>query len=206
MNFKSVTMTMLGLGVALSVSTAAMADKKKPELMDGASAEMLSNTCAGCHGTYGASNGPATPTIAGLSVEYFIETMEGFKTGETPSTIMTRIAKGYSGSQIKLMAGYFAKKPFVKAKQKFDANEVRKGAKLHDKYCEKCHANAGQLPEDESGILAGQWTPYLTATMSDYVSGKREMTKKMKKKVNKLMKKEGKAGMSALFNFYASQQ
>jgi sulfide dehydrogenase cytochrome subunit len=177
-----------------------------PELMGGASAEMLANTCAGCHGTNGASNGPATPTIAGLSNEYFVEVMLGFKTAETPSTIMTRIAKGYSEDEIKAMASYFAKKPFVKAKQPFDEAAVRKGGKLHDKYCEKCHANAGQLPEDDSGILAGQWSPYLSATMADYVSGKREMTKKMRKKVKKLLDKEGEEGMKTLLNFYASQQ
>lgn len=196
----------LGLGMAFSLSTSAMAASDAPELMTGASAEMLANTCAGCHGTNGASNGPATPTIAGLSSEYFIEVMEGFKSAETPSTIMTRIAKGYSEDDIKAMASYFAKKPFVKAKQPFDADTVRAGAKLHDKYCEKCHANAGQLPEDDSGILAGQWAPYLNATMTDYIGGKREMTKKMRKKVSKLMDKEGEAGLRTLLNFYASQQ
>ncbi len=201
---KTIMTATLGLGLAFGLATSAMADG--PELMGGASAEMLSNTCAGCHGTNGASNGPATPTIAGLSNEYFVEVMMGFKTAETPSTIMTRIAKGYTEDEIKAMAGYFAKKPFVKAKQPFDEATVRAGGKLHDKYCEKCHANAGQLPEDDSGILAGQWSPYLSATMADYVSGKREMTKKMRKKVTKMLDKEGEAGMKTLLNFYASQQ
>ena len=202
MKTKFIITTALGLGLAISLATGAQADE--PKTMTGASAEMLANTCAGCHGTNGASNGPATPSIGGISKEYFIEVMEGFKSAETPSTIMTRIAKGYSSEEIKAMAGYFAAKPFIKAKQKFDAALVKKGKKLHDKYCEKCHAEAGQASEDDSGILAGQWTPYLSATMADYVAGDREMTKKMKKKVNKLMEKEGDAGMTALFNFYAS--
>ena len=30
----------------------------------GASGEMLGNTCAGCHGTNGVSNGPAAPSLA----------------------------------------------------------------------------------------------------------------------------------------------
>jgi len=202
MKTKFIVTTALGLGLAVSLSIGAQADE--PKTMSGASAEMLSNTCAGCHGANGASNGPATPSIGGLSKEYFIEVMEGFKTAETPSTIMTRIAKGYSSEEIKAMAGYFAAKKFTKAKQKFDAAQVKKGKKLHDKYCEKCHAENGQLSEDDSGILAGQWTPYLSATMADYVDGKREMTKKMKKKVNKLMEKEGDAGLTALNHFYAS--
>jgi sulfide dehydrogenase cytochrome subunit len=40
-------------------------------------------------------------------------------------------------------------------------------------------------------------------TLTDFKAGDREMTKKMKKKVNQLMKKEGDAGFDALLNFYA---
>ena len=43
-------------------------------------ASMLADTCAGCHGTDGASVGPATPNIAGLSETYFTDTMLAFKT------------------------------------------------------------------------------------------------------------------------------
>ena len=168
------------------------------------SAEMLSYTCAGCHGTGGNSNGPATPSIAGISEDYFIEAMQEYKAGTRPSTIMTRIAKGYSEDEFKSMAGYFSKQKFVAMAQDHDAKMVKKGAKLHDKYCEKCHAEGGSSAEDDAGILAGQWSPYVRYTMADFMSGKREMTKKMKKKVNKLHEKEGDAGLEALFNYYSS--
>jgi sulfide dehydrogenase cytochrome subunit len=190
--------------LALSASSAAFAADKP--LMSGANASMLANTCAGCHGTNGASNGPASPSIGGISAVYFEEVMAGFKAGEIKSTIMTRIAKGYSEDEIKLMGEYFSKQPFVMAKQDFDADKAKKGAKLHDKYCEKCHADNGTSAEDDSGILMGQLTPYLHYTLADFKSGDREMTKKMKKKVNQLMKKEGDAGFDALLNFYASGQ
>jgi sulfide dehydrogenase cytochrome subunit len=42
--------------------------------------------------------------------------------------------------------------------------------------------------------------------MTDFTSGAREMPKKMKKKVENLMKKEGDDGMKALMNYYASQK
>ena len=171
------------------------------------SANMLANTCFGCHGTGGVSNGPATPSLAGISEEYFTEVMEAYKNGDRRATIMDRIAKGYSEDEIKAMAGYFSKKKFVKAKgQKFDAKLAKKGAKLHDKYCEKCHADGGTSAEDDSGILAGQWTPYLKYTLSDMLAGKSEMPKKMKKKLTKLHKKKGDAGIEALLHYYASQQ
>lgn len=168
------------------------------------SAAMLANSCAGCHGTNGSSVGPASPTIAGISVDYFIETMEAYKTGERPSTIMTRIAKGYTEEEIKLMANFFAQQPFVRQKQSFDANIAKKGAKIHKKYCEKCHEEGGRSSEDDAGILAGQWEPYLRYTMDDFISGNREMTKKMKKKVDKMQDATDGKGVDQLMHYYSS--
>ena len=188
--------------LALSASSAAFAADEKP-LMTGASASMLANTCAGCHGTNGASAGPASPSIGGISAVYFEEVMQGFKSGAVPSTIMGRIAKGYNDDEIKAMGELFSKQPFVKATQSFDQAKADEGAKLHDKYCEKCHADGGASKEDDSGILLGQMTPYLHYTIADFKAGDREMTKKMKKQVEKMLKKEGDAGFDALLNFYA---
>ncbi len=183
-----------------------VASGARPEVMEGASASMLANSCAGCHGQNGASNGPAIPSIAGLSSQYFIETMTEFKSGKLPATVMDRIARGFSARQIRLMADYFSAQPFIRAKQKFDPKTIAVGATLHQKYCEKCHNNAGQMAEDDTGILGGQWTPYLAATMQDYLSGRREMTKKMRDKVERLMDARGDEGLKLLLNFYASQQ
>ncbi len=170
------------------------------------SAIMLANTCAGCHGTRGSSVGPASPTIAGISYDYFIETMEAYQSGERPSTIMTRIAMGYNEKEIELMAGYFSKQSFVRLPQEHDGNAARRGKKLHKKYCDKCHEEGGRSAEDDAGILAGQWEPYLRFTMEDFTSGKRPMEKKMKKRMNKLDKAHGQAGIDDLVHFYASQQ
>jgi len=198
----------LAAGLTLAVSSVGLAQEKQapPPTLSGADAVMLANTCAGCHGTEGASHGPASPTIAGISKAYFVEVMKGFADDSIYSTIMGRIAKGYSEDEIKLMAEYFASKPFVKAKQSFDKGEADKGAKLHKNYCEKCHANNGSSAEDDSGILAGQWTPYLHYSMEDFQTGKREMPKKMKQQFEKMQEKEGEAGLKSLMNFYASQQ
>jgi len=167
--------------------------------------EMLANTCAGCHGPMGVSVGPATPTIAGMSRDYFIESMTAYSMGDRPSTIMTRIAKGYTDEDIALMADYFAKQKFVSAKQTADASKVSQGQKLHNKYCEKCHSEGGSLAEDDSGILAGQWKPYLQYNMLDFTSGNREAPKKMAKKLQKLYDKHGQAGIDELIEFYSSK-
>ena len=68
---------------------------------------MLSLTCTSCHGTYGISPG-AIPTIYGKSREYIIKTMKEFRNGERDSTVMKRIAKGYSEREILLIANYFS--------------------------------------------------------------------------------------------------
>lgn len=169
-------------------------------------ASMLANTCAGCHGTNGSSVGPASPTIAGISVEYFIETMEAYKKAERPSTIMSRIAKGYTDEEIKRMATFFSKQAFIRQPQTHNAKLASKGKKLHKKYCEKCHEDGGTSSEDDAGILAGQWQPYLRYSMQDFTSGNRSMEKKMKKKVNSLQKDHGDAGIDALIHFYSSHK
>jgi sulfide dehydrogenase cytochrome subunit len=177
------------------------------QLISGASAQMLGETCNGCHGTDGASAGPASPTIGGLHPEYFASIMKSFQEGTAYSTVMGRIAKGYTEDEIKLMAEYFAAKPYVPAKQKFDDKLAAAGKKIHDKWCEKCHADGGKVVADEEyQVIAGQWTPYLKYSMQDFQTDKREMPKKMKEKFDGMVKKEGDKGLDALYAFYASQQ
>jgi sulfide dehydrogenase cytochrome subunit len=165
-------------------------------------ASMLADTCAGCHGPDGVSAGPATPNIAGLSEIYFTDTMLAFKSGERASTVMGRIAKGYPEEEIKLMAGHFAKMPRVVTQQKTDTAKVDAGEKLYPKNCSKCHDENGTLADDDSGILASQWLPYMSYSMEDFKAGSREMPKKMKKKVDKLSDAE----LENLLQFFASQQ
>jgi sulfide dehydrogenase cytochrome subunit len=165
-------------------------------------ASMLADTCAGCHGTDGVSMGPATPNIAGLSETYFTDTMLAFRNGERAGTIMNRIAKGYSEEEIKLMAGWFAKLPLASTNQKLDGAKVSRGEELYPKNCSKCHDENGSLPDDDAGILASQWLPYLQYSLADFKAGTTEMPKKMKKKVDKLSDDE----LDALLHFFASQQ
>ena len=112
-------------GLALGASSLATA-ADGPALITGASTSMLAHTCNGCHGIEGASSGPAIPSIAGISKDYMIDLMKAFKNDEVKSTIMGRIAKGYSDEEIEQISGYFADQQFVAAKQAFDI-----GRQLH---------------------------------------------------------------------------
>ena len=112
----------------------------------GPSGESIAATCAGCHGPSGSSFGPVTPSIASLSVDYFVMSMKDYRDGKRPATVMDRIAKGYSDNDIAEMAKYFQKQTFVRHSQKTDPDKVKSGKALAKKYCESCH-------EDEAASL-----------------------------------------------------
>jgi cytochrome c553 len=73
-------------------------------------AAYLSANCANCHGPQGRS-GAAVPSLAGLPSRYIVEQMQAFKAGTRPATIMHQLSKGYTDSQIELMASYFSSLP-----------------------------------------------------------------------------------------------
>lgn len=194
-----------GIAVALlSLSSVAEAKEDKP-LLTGASTDMIVNTCVACHGPNGASKGPSIPSLGGMSETYIVEMMEGYASGDIPSTIMGRLAKGYSEEEIEQMGKYFASQEYVQASQKSDAAKVAQGEKLHEKFCEKCHSESGTVPDDDSGFLKGQWKPYIAAQLMDYRSKDRTATKKMMKKLKALDEKHGDAGIEALIEYYSSK-
>ena len=182
-------------GLSVSLSSAQAAD-----------GTMLGNTCAGCHGTNGISAGPASPSIAGLEKETFVDMMNAFKSGDRPSTIMKRIADGYTDEDIAAMGDFFTSKPFKAADQTFDADKAAKGKKLHKDFCEKCHEENGTIDSDGSGILAGQWKAYLDFSLADFHAGDRPAPKKMAKKMKKMIGKNGAGSLEDLSNYYASQK
>lgn len=183
------------LGAALGAAPVSAADAKS---------EMIANTCAGCHGPDGSSHGPVTPTIASLAKDYFISSMKDFKSGKRASTVMDRIAKGYSDEEIEGMATYFQTKPFVRTVQKVDPATIKNGKELAKKYCSSCHEEEGKVGEGV-GVLAGQWLPYLQFALSDFLAGKRELEKRQKQKFDALIAEQG--GVEAfqpILHYYAS--
>ncbi len=166
------------------------------------SPEMLANACAGCHGTNGGSAGATMPSLANQSEAAFIDAMTKFKSGERTSTIMGRLAKGYSDEEIKAMSGFFAKQKLHVTNQVLDKKKVALGAKLEEKNCSRCHLEGGKEGKDDTPVMASQWLPYLQMQMELYDSGKRKMPDKMAEKVKGLSKDE----LDALNHFYASKK
>lgn len=181
-----------------------------------AASEQAIQECMDCHGEGGVSTESDVPSIGGFSATYLIDSMVAYADGDRPATEskyrrgdtaraptdMAKIAKQLDEETIEEIAEYFAEKEFVPREQAFDAAKAAAGAKIHKRGCEKCHEDGGSSPEDDAGILAGQWMPYLRQSFDEYASGARPMTKKMIPKMEKLSE----ADIEALIHYYGSLQ
>lgn len=177
---------------ALAISATAYAAPPTPA--------MLANACAGCHGTNGGSAGPAMPSLAGQSKEAIVEALKKFKSGERPSTIMGRLAKGYSDAEIVSLGDFFSAQKLHTTDQPLDKARVAKGAALQEANCSRCHIDDGKEGKDDTPAMASQWLPYMQMQMALYLNGTRKMPEKMAEKVKPLSVDE----LESLLHFYAS--
>lgn len=171
-----------------------------PFLMFSASASELTDKCDNCHGKNGNSEDGKVPNIAGYSSTYLEDTLNAYKEGDRPGikykpkkgdeTDMAEIAKKLSDDDIVAIAKHYSEQTFQRHEQSFDAAMAKKGQKKFNKKCDKCHADGGTDPDDDAGLLLGQWRPYLEQQFKAFSSGDREMPKKMKKKFKKLSDKQ----------------
>jgi cytochrome subunit of sulfide dehydrogenase len=174
----------------------------------------LLENCAGCHGKDGAGTESEVPIIGGYSAKYLTDSLTNYKNKARPcpevkynsgsqkgqTTDMCTVASKLSDGDVTAIADDLSKKPFVRAKQTADAAKAEHGKQIHDTHCKKCHEDGGSSPEDDAGILAGQWMPYIRHTFEEYSSGQRPMPKKMKPKMDELTKDD----IDALINYYGS--
>jgi len=170
--------------------------------------------CAGCHGKDGASTESDVPIIGGYSAKYVGDSLTNYKSKARPcpevkyvagplkgqSTDMCSVAGKLSDADIAALADALAKKPFVRAAQTADAAKAERGKHIHEAKCVKCHEDGGSSPDDDAGILAGQWMPYVRHTFEEFGSGQRPMPKKMKPKFDELTKDD----IDALVNYFGS--
>lgn len=70
-------------------------------------ARNLANNCFTCHGPEGRSPG-TIPGITGLAAEDIAAKLRAFKSGAEPSTVMGRLAKGYTDAEMDALASYIA--------------------------------------------------------------------------------------------------
>jgi sulfide dehydrogenase cytochrome subunit len=163
---------------------------------------MLANACAGCHGTNGLSTTPM-PIIAGLNQEYLATILKQYKEDERPSTIMGRLAKGYTDKELELLATFFASQDWISPRQPVADRLVREGARLAEEQCTMCHRDGGRYMDASMPRLAGQWRRYLEIAMEEYKDPARDMPSD---EMEAIMAGVSQDEISALAHFFASQK
>lgn len=82
-------------------------DTPKAKPITAAAAANMGNNCFSCHGPEGKSPG-SIPSLNGKSADAIVKTMNDFKSGARPSTVMGRHAKGYTDAEIAAIASYIS--------------------------------------------------------------------------------------------------
>jgi sulfide dehydrogenase cytochrome subunit len=188
-------------------------------------AVMLSIACDGCHGTLGISAGSAMPSLAGQSKEYLVASMKAFRSDARPSTIMGRLARGYSDAEIEAMGDFYARFKPVRQAAATDPAQVEKGrlvfykrcrychldrgplwreihrSRDHDGQCRHCHAQYGNAGREAMPSIAGQWRDYLSLQLDAFRMKTRPMSADKAKSLAGLSAEDA----EAVAHFYASQ-
>ena len=191
---------MAGLLFSATVSTDPVVTKRATK--DISSGSVLSSGCTGCHGTYGITTGTALPTIAGLDRRFLMRVMREFKNGERPATIMDRIAKGYSGEELRRVSIYFSELPWdnVQPEAVFD----EQGKQLHMERCEECHERDGRHQDRDVSRIAGQGERYLLMQLIQY---RDEATStRQPEKMSRALRDVSDDQLRMLAKFYAQQR
>jgi cytochrome c553 len=68
------------------------------------------SSCSGCHAASAKLDTPV-PVIRGREPGEIVAVMQAFRSGERPSTVMGRIAKGFSDEEIRAIATWLAAAP-----------------------------------------------------------------------------------------------
>ena len=63
-------------------------------------------SCSGCHPA-GRGVDASVPRLIGRDPTDIMTAMQGFKSGKRPSTVMDRIAKGFSDEEVKAIAAWY---------------------------------------------------------------------------------------------------
>lgn len=169
-------------------------------------APALLPVCAECHGADGSGAGLSNvPILAGTPASHLEEALFAYKDGarrcgDEPS--MCEIAATLSDANVTELADHFGAMKRIWASEAADPAFSKKGERLHEAHCAKCHV----LPNDENadsalGIpLHGQRSAYLKLAIVAYLSGDREtLAPGMEEKLELL----GADDIDALINYYS---
>ena len=149
-----------------------------------ATAALVQQVCAPCHGLDGNSARPNVPSLAGQIEAYLEGQLHAYAAqgGQRPNGVMGAIAVNLSPDAMKRAAGYFSRQTlrpptFVSAPQPSGAEgEKLFGTGLPKQgvaSCASCHGTRGEGLPDLFPRLAGQHEPYLVEQLQQFRAGNR---------------------------------
>lgn len=95
-----------GLAIALTLMAGGASAQQRIATLDDTA--LAAQACNVCHGSQ-SYHSPTMPAIHGVDATLLYTALIELKTDKRPSTIMGRIAKGYSDEQLKALADYLSK-------------------------------------------------------------------------------------------------
>ena len=166
---------------AVAFGLPAVAGAQAPAKPDLAKAQQIvTQVCAACHGTDGASPTPANPSLAGMPADYITQQLAHFKAGIRVNPVMQPMAAALSPADMASLGAYYAsQKPKVKGAT--DASLARQGQKLWRTgdpqngipACSACHGPTGAGIPKNYPRLSGQWADYTVGQLKAFRAGER---------------------------------
>ncbi len=138
----------------------------------GDTAERTAKTCAGCHGTNGASPGMFIPVIGGQNAGYLKKVLLELKEKKRSHSVeMSLMASGYTDEQLTAISEWMADRKWADSKAKITEYNMDATVKLIEDYsCFGCHSDNGR-GEGETPAVTGQAPGYLKNVLMKYKAG-----------------------------------
>lgn len=136
-----------------------------PSVGDQAAGKDAAAGCSGCHGDFGVSSNPSTPSLAGQDTEYLGAALRAYKAGARNDETMKGLAATIDDATMKNMSAYYAN-------QQPQQPTVRKPLTTKEwaARCDRCHGIDGNSVEVRIPALAGQRVEYLAKALREYRS------------------------------------
>lgn len=156
-------------------------------------------SCGGCHGDFGVSKTPGSPSLVGLDPKYLVAAINAYKSGQRKDDTMKALVAGLSDADVGNIALFYALQKPAKAGTPA-AGDAAAGKKAAGA-CAGCHGDTGVASDPANPSLAGQDAQYLATATQAYKTGARK-DETMKSMVAAL----DDAAIKNIAAFYAAQQ
>jgi cytochrome c553 len=139
-----------------------------PAKGDPLAGKAITAPCAGCHGVDGNSTDPKNPRLAGLSAEYLMTAINGYKDGSRKHDVMRDQVLALRDQDVEDLTAYYASK-------EPQALAIRKPLTIAEwtARCDRCHGPNGNSSDPRFPVLAGQDESYLAKALELYHGGER---------------------------------